>query len=164
MLFSSRELTFNKSNSAFPPWFLTDSLFASRLHFRASSALKEESSFFPLSFFRSVCMWSVVWLCPVLCGPRLLYPWNFPGNYTGVGCHFLLQGIFLTQGSSLGLLSLLHWQAGFSLLAPPGKPTEAWEGVIDRICVHGIDWQNRAGVESSVYHGVIKSIIQLQDS
>ena len=54
--------------------------------------------------------------------------------------------------------------AGSSLLAPPGKPSEAWEGVIDRICAHGIDWQNWAGVESSVYHGVIKSIIQLQDS
>ena len=38
-----------------------------------------------------------------------------------------------------------------SLLAPPGKPSEAWEGVIDRICAHGIDGQNRAGVESSVY-------------
>ena len=29
---------------------------------------------------------------------------------TGVGCHFLLQGIFLTQGSNPHLLSLLHWQ------------------------------------------------------
>ena len=27
------------------------------------------------------------------------------------GCHFLLQGIFPTQGSNLGLLHLLHWQA-----------------------------------------------------
>ena len=27
-----------------------------------------------------------------------------PGNNTGVGCLFLLQGIFLTQGSNLGLL------------------------------------------------------------
>ena len=27
-----------------------------------------------------------------------------PGNNTGVGCHFLLQGIFLTQGSNPGLL------------------------------------------------------------
>ena len=27
-----------------------------------------------------------------------LCPWNSPGNTTGVGCHFLLQGIFLTQG------------------------------------------------------------------
>ena len=34
---------------------------------------------------------------------RLLCPWNFPGKSTGVGCHFLLQGIFLTQGSNLGL-------------------------------------------------------------
>ena len=29
---------------------------------------------------------------------RLLCPWDFPGNETGVGCHFLLQEIFLTQG------------------------------------------------------------------
>ena len=28
---------------------------------------------------------------------RLLCPWNSPGNSTGLGCHFLLQGIFLTQ-------------------------------------------------------------------
>ena len=34
---------------------------------------------------------------------RLLGPWNFPGKRTGVGCHFLLQGIFSTQGSILGL-------------------------------------------------------------
>ena len=29
---------------------------------------------------------------------RLLHPWNFPGKSTGVGCHFLLQGIFPTPG------------------------------------------------------------------
>ena len=33
---------------------------------------------------------------------------GFPGKNTGVGCHFLLQGIFPTQGSNL---RLLHWQA-----------------------------------------------------
>ena len=27
--------------------------------------------------------------------------WNFPGKSTGVGCHFLLQGIFQTQGRGL---------------------------------------------------------------
>ena len=37
---------------------------------------------------------------------RLLRPWNFPGKSTEVGCHFLLQGIFPTQGSNLGLLHL----------------------------------------------------------
>ena len=37
---------------------------------------------------------------------RLLCPWNFPGKNTGVDCHFLLQGIFPTQGSNP---SLLYW-------------------------------------------------------
>ena len=41
---------------------------------------------------------------------RLLCPWNFPGKNTGVGCHFLLLGIFPTQGSNLHLLLLLHYQ------------------------------------------------------
>ena len=31
---------------------------------------------------------------------RLLCPWNFLGKNTGVGCHFLLYGIFPTQGSN----------------------------------------------------------------
>ena len=35
---------------------------------------------------------------------RLLCPWDFPGKKTGVGCHFLLQGIFPIQGSNSGLL------------------------------------------------------------
>ena len=34
---------------------------------------------------------------------RLLCPWDSPGNNTGVGCHFLLQGIFPTQGLNPGL-------------------------------------------------------------
>ena len=34
----------------------------------------------------------------------LLSPWNSPGKNTGVGCHFLLQGIFSTQGLNPGLL------------------------------------------------------------
>ena len=35
---------------------------------------------------------------------RLLCPWNSPGNKTGVGCHFLLQGIFSTHRANLGFL------------------------------------------------------------
>ena len=30
--------------------------------------------------------------------------WDSPGKNTGEGCHFLLQGIFPTQGSNPGLL------------------------------------------------------------
>ena len=52
---------------------------------------------------------------------RLLCPWDFPGKNTGVDCHFLLQGIFPSQGLKLHLLCLLHWQAGPLPLAPPGK-------------------------------------------
>ena len=46
-------------------------------------------------------------LCPILYDPnglqpaRLLRPWDFTGKDTGVGCHFIFQGIFLTQGSNL---------------------------------------------------------------
>ena len=39
---------------------------------------------------------------------RLLCPWNSTGKNTGVGCHALLHGIFLIQGSNLHLLCLLH--------------------------------------------------------
>ena len=38
---------------------------------------------------------------------RLLHPWDFPGKSTGVGCLFLPQEIFLTQGSNPGLP---HWR------------------------------------------------------
>ena len=54
-------------------------------------------------------------LCPTL-SPHGLWTaalclWDFPNRNTGVGCHFLLQGIFLTQGSNQGLLcyrQILH--------------------------------------------------------
>ena len=36
---------------------------------------------------------------------RVLCPWDFPGKSTGAGCHFFLQGIFLTQGSHRSLPS-----------------------------------------------------------
>ena len=49
-------------------------------------------------------------------------PWDSPGKNTGVSCHCLLQGIFLTQGLNLLLLCLLYLQAGSLSLAPPGKP------------------------------------------
>ena len=41
-------------------------------------------------------------------GDPVVCPWDYPGRNTGVGCHFLLQGIFPTQGSNLHLLGRLH--------------------------------------------------------
>ena len=47
---------------------------------------------------------------------RLLCPWDSPGKNPGVGCHRLLQGIFLIQGLNPGLLHcrqiLYHWATG----------------------------------------------------
>ena len=45
-----------------------------------------------------------------------------PDKNTGVGCHFLLQRVFMTQGSNPSLLNLPHWQVGSLPLAPPGDP------------------------------------------
>ena len=74
--------------------------------------------------------------CAVLCakhfnhvhfnhGPqptRLLCSWDSPGKNPAVGCCFLPQGIFLTQGSNPSLLHLLYWQAASLPGAPSGKP------------------------------------------
>ena len=59
-----------------------------------------------------------LWL-HVLEPARLLCPWNSSGKNTGVGCHFLLQGIFLTQGSNPGLL---HCRQILYYLSHQGSP------------------------------------------
>ena len=53
--------------------------------------------------FSRVWIFATSWLQPA----SFLCPWDSPGKNTGVGCHFLLQGIFPTQGLNL---CLLHWQ------------------------------------------------------
>ena len=67
----------------------------------------------------------------VLTCVQLRRPWNSPGKNTGVGCHFLLQEIFLTQGSNS---RLLHWQADsfplFHLRSPTKLLTNSyWEPI-----------------------------------
>ena len=61
------------------------------------------------------------------CGPpgRSVHG-DSPGKETGVGCHFLLQGIFLTQGSNLGLL---HCRQILSRLSHKGSPIAALASV-----------------------------------
>ena len=50
--------------------------------------------------------------------PRILCWWDSPGKNTGVGCHALLQGIFLTQGSNLCLLHVRALAGGTTWEAP----------------------------------------------
>ena len=62
--------------------------------------------------------------CLTLCNPMdcsLPGSWNFPGKNTGQGCHFLLQGIFPTQGSNLGLL---HCRQTLNCLSHQGSLVE----------------------------------------
>ena len=58
--------------------------------------------------------------------------WNFPGENTGTGCHFLLQEIFLTHGLSPRLFCLLHKQAEF-------LPLVKWKS-INRVQVFATPW------------------------
>ena len=56
--------------------------------------------------------------CPTICDPidcslsGSSVHGIFPGKITGMGCHFLLQGIFLTQRLNPSLMHLLLWQVG----------------------------------------------------
>ena len=63
-------------------------------------------------------------LWPTLCGTMVCSPpsssvhGDSPDKNTEVGCHALLQGIFLTQGSNWQLLCFLHWQTDSLPLVP----------------------------------------------
>ena len=74
----------------------------------------------PLPCCRLVTKSCLTLLQPMGCSlPRLIRPWNFSGKDTGLGCHFLFQGIFPTQGSNP---CLLHWQADSLPLNHQGSP------------------------------------------
>ena len=59
----------------------------------------------------SLGLWTIV--------HQALLSMGFPGKNTGVVCHFLLQGIFLTQG--LNPISYIDRQILYTW--PPGKPS-----------------------------------------
>ena len=76
-------------------------------------------------FRRIMCMHAkLLQSFPTLCYPMdcsppgfsvlgILYPWNSPGKNTGVYCHALLQGNFLTQKLNLRFLCLTTLAGGF---------------------------------------------------
>ena len=53
---------------------------------------------------------------------RRLCLWDFPGKNTGVDCHALLQGIFLTQGMNSHFFTSPALAGEFLTTVPPGKP------------------------------------------
>ena len=76
------------------------------------------------------------------CVRLFVTPWtvgsqNFPGQNTGVGCHSLLQGIFLTQRLNPCLLCLLNWQVDSLPIVPPGKPQYPLSESLIYACIMG---------------------------
>ena len=88
------------------------------------------------SWFQRIGVWRFFTLCVCYLGsgvsdslsprglwpPRLLFPWDFPGKNTGVGCCAFLWGLSQLRDRTCISLRLLQWQAGSLSLAPPGKP------------------------------------------
>ena len=69
---------------------------------------------------------SVYQLCLTLCNPsQPSLSVDFPGKNTGMGCNFLLQGIFQAQGLNPYFLHLLHWQADSLITEQPWKPNSS---------------------------------------
>ena len=74
--------------------------------------------------------------------PSSFCPCDFPGKNTGVccRCHFLLQGIFLTQGLNP---NFLHWQANKSLplshLGSQGRELQSAALIRDCFCCSSME-------------------------
>ena len=69
--------------------------------------------------------------CPTLVTPQTVarqtpLAWDSPGKNTGVGCHFLLQGIFPTQESNPGLLHCR--QILYRLISELRVTLKVWQG------------------------------------
>ena len=62
----------------------------------------------------------------------LLCPWNSPGKNTGVAYHFLLQGIFMTDGSKP---VLLHFRQILFLLSHQGSPEIQFDHLFILVCI-----------------------------
>ena len=100
-------------------WAAVYGVAQSRTRLKRLSSSSSSCSMFKQLHIRIVCACSISQSCLTLLQPcglspaSFLCPWDFPGKNTGMGCHFLLQKIFLTQGSNPHLLYcrqiLCHW-------------------------------------------------------
>ena len=77
------------------------------------------------------CAWLFATPWTVAC-TKLLRPWDFLSKNIGVGCRFLLQGIFLTQGSNPGLP---HCRQTLYRLSHQGSPKECYSYLPNSQCL-----------------------------
>ena len=120
----------------------------------------------------SVHSLSHIWFfaTPWTVAARVLCPWNFPGKHTGMDCHSLLQRIFLTQGSNLGLphcrwilyylshqgsphyFTNITWLKYY--LQSPWKMKQAWE------VNHLLSTAGRAGTQTQISLTSVQNHVQ----
>ena len=100
---------------------------------------------------------------------RLLHPWDFPGKDTAVGCHFLLQGIFPTQGSNPGLLQCrqILYRLSYKLSQKTQPKALEWEkeglGNSNPLQYSCLENSMDRGAWQATVHRVTKSQIRLSD-
>ena len=85
--------------------------------------------------FQNLILWEKLITCP----------WNSPGKHTWVGCHFLLQAIFPTQGLNLGLL---HYRQILYHLSHKGTR------------VQSLDWEDRLEKGMATHSSILSWRIQ----
>ena len=83
-----------------------------------------------LSGFSRVCLFTTLWT--VTCQAPLSK--GFSGKNTGVGCHALLQGIFLTQGLSPHLFTSSSLAGGFFTTSTTWKALVYIHGILKTRC------------------------------
>ena len=75
---------------------------------------------------------------------RLLHLWNFPDKSTGMGCRFLLQGIFPIRGLNPGLL---HCRQMLYPLSHQGSPKGMPRSINGMCCVNIVSWSSKTCCE-----------------
>ena len=87
--------------------------------------------------------WQRKWFSRVWLFVTAYSPWNSLGQNTGVGSHFLLEGIFPTQGSNSGLL---HCKQILYHLSYQGSP---WDKILPSLlCLSFSDGKTEAEREN----------------
>ena len=101
---------------------------------------------------------------------RLLCPWNSPGKNAGVGCHFFLQGIFLTQELNPGLLHCRHILYRLSYEGMLG-PTINWKATLEaqptcalQLIERGNQWYKTHPFQEAPYSPLSMQILWKSDS
>ena len=106
----------------------------------------------------TVCAKSLQW-CLTLKphGPtRLLCPWDSPGKNTGVGCCFLLQGLFPTQGSNPASLMSPALAGGLFTTTPQKETPEPRD-------VKSPRWKDRLHAAESCFRRILPEALFQQE-